>query len=612
MDPKLYILIGEGSGFVLGLNRAKDFNDELISRIYTSECESIKIGDSDLKPIVGRAQPAFDINPINNSSISLDNRYICEVICYAKHKVGKYAFYSEIIILTIKSLFEVSTYDELDLKDFRKPLDLITYAYCHLLEDLVDYFEVLGLGVELENLIDNIPDFSRSNKTDLVMVFCLVLRKNMIEEVGEFGPVSTLDELIRFCIRYDVISIISNLFYFQSPSLISSTYIDLIQMVFKSIPKSFYLVRRIVSRCDYEGLFSEVCHKVKWPLFGGVLDIFYFVTELNKNIGLETLKFFIKMMEDLFEVDTSNEIPYLGFLECFFMGKREVIDYLIDCIFQHNPGEFPSLGRVVLDGDLLSIQKLVLIGMDLSQDYIWEEGREDEFLIAKRILGDEEDYSRIKLMLDLRMGNRKLIRYLMKNQIKRNDRTMGSIEVMKLLLEYGVPFPFSDLIYELRSWAFTESDESFLNGGLDLMVEASCDITFDDNSVINCLIVNQHLPLSLFKKLVELGADPTSRDSQCLKVVADRGRVKWIEYFCKVGCDVNCGGSYPLKIAARNGDLECIKVLIGLGADLMGNLNYLAEVAFNTNHLDVYEFMVKMGADEMGADGVEDLEVKID
>jgi hypothetical protein len=103
--------------------------------------------------------------------------------------------------------------------------------------------------------------------------------------------------------------------------------------------------------------------------------------------------------------------------------------------------------------------------------------------------------------------------------------------------------------------------------------------------------------LTVFKELVENGANIHALNDSALRYASFNGLLDIVKFLVEQGADIHVFGDEALRHASGNGHLEVVKFLVEQGADIHAMNDYALQNASKYGHLEVVKYLVENGAD---------------
>ena len=148
-------------------------------------------------------------------------------------------------------------------------------------------------------------------------------------------------------------------------------------------------------------------------------------------------------------------------------------------------------------------------------------------------------------------------------------------------------FAFLDYGCWIREVTIPEGDEVYENPGTPKKFKAHR-VILDKRKKIN---------LSVFKTLVDEGADVHAGDDYALRWASARGHLDTVKFLVEQGANVHADNDFALRWASGNGHLDIVKFLVEQGADVHAGDDHALKWASGNGHLDTVKFLVEQGAD---------------
>lgn len=96
--------------------------------------------------------------------------------------------------------------------------------------------------------------------------------------------------------------------------------------------------------------------------------------------------------------------------------------------------------------------------------------------------------------------------------------------------------------------------------------------------------------LDIYNKIIKY-----SCINNALRLCAEEGHLKVVEYLIEVGADIHTGYDHALRFSSENGYLEIVKYLVENGAN---NFNEALKWSARNGHLDVVKYLVEVDAND--------------
>lgn len=612
-----YISLESYSDLDLGYQRIDDVSDRFVHRIIKGDVNepisnrifSSKNSDSDLdsdynsksiKSIsLSKNLPrtkAFSIFTSTQMHLVPKMKYLCEIEFDPKDEVLNICnCIIFCVAITVKSkmcLEQIETYEHIISTNLPKNCSpLYSYIFYHELQEIIDLFISRDIPMSVADLMFRLM-LCNEEKSMFSQL------KQIIELKHEGTLIETPSDIFDFC--FDLRYITLHMHTEMLEKWTKESYLKTLNN-----RKAFSLIsnryRNAIYSAASKGIFQEICSEVNWDF--SEEELIGFIEDINVDIMFKVGGSSNEFIMELF-MGMLNPASHTILLDKLTYYSKGSVSYLLD----RGVDIQPFLHRIIYNSDLGLIQDIISRGMDFSQAI-------DSYTDKPAItLGKREDHERMRLILEHGLKNSTIRNAIMRNIFTRCCHSKEAIGTIRLFLEYGCSLPSEYIILSVFTRVnFRENSQSFnekailnfdmpvdsfelFSDLIQILIDYDFDINCSDYSIFNSVIAHQDCPFDLIERLVDLGADPKSRDSFSLRVSADLGRGDLIRYFSDRGADVNADSSYAIKIAIRNGDLESVKALVELGADIDGvNGELLAKMAHDNPSKEIYSYLESLG-----------------